>query len=247
MTCDDVRARLTAYLDGDSDPDRGTVIRGHLRTCDACRKVAEQEALLRDELRALPTLDPPSGMWSNIAAQLAAAEVAESKRPAWKRFFTKWTPMFPRFAVGGVLAVATVGIVWWRLREPEQPKVAELPTKVVNVPLQKLSPSVQDTSPCNLDAPPGTDVTADLRGEPARVTACYAQTASELTTLASDMRDTWSDAQRGEFDAQVAELRKAVDAAEEGRPRQRAYRALNRYLQQAVTSDRVALASGGVQ
>jgi len=205
--------------------------------------------VLRDELRALPTLDPPSGMWAQIQTQLAAAEVAESKRPAWKRLVAKWTPMFPRFAVGGVLAVATVGIVWWRLREPEQPKVADLPTKVVNVPSPTLSPSVQQTttSPCNLDAPAGTDVTKDLADAPARMTACHAQTASELTALASDMRGTWSDEQRGEFDAQVKALRAAVDSAEEGPPRQRAYRALNRYLQHTVTNDRVALASGGVQ
>ncbi|MBA3501319.1 MAG: anti-sigma factor [Myxococcota bacterium] len=241
MTCDDVRPRLTAYLDGDLDPDRGTVVRGHLRSCDACRKVAEHEAVLRDGLRDLPTVDAPSGMWANIQAQLAAAEVAESKRPAWKRALARWTPMVPRFAMGGVLAAAAVGILWWRTHEsaPE--------TKLVDAP----SPTIKSSAPpiavapptpgCNLEAPNDTDVTADLASEAARVTGCYAQTASELLALAKEAR--WTEAQRASFDAQVADLQKAVDTAEPGRPQQRAYRALNRYVQNTLTRDTVAFAS----
>src|SRR5687767_1671656 len=114
MKCDDVRPRLTGYLDGDLDADRGTVIRGHLRTCEACRNVAERESTLRDGLRSLPTLDPPPTMWSNIQSQLAAAEVEESQRPAWKRMLSRWTPMLPRFAAGGTLAAVAVAILWWR-------------------------------------------------------------------------------------------------------------------------------------
>ena len=46
-------------------------MRGHLRTCDECRRVAGDEAALRDGLRALPTVDPPNRMWSGIQARLA--------------------------------------------------------------------------------------------------------------------------------------------------------------------------------
>lgn len=241
MKCDDVRPQLTAYLDGDQDPDRGTVIRGHLRTCDTCRKVAEQESVLRDGLRELPTVDAPSGMWANIQAQLAAAEVAESQRPAWKRALARWAPTLPRFAIGGVLAAAAAGFLWWRTYESPEPA----PTKVVDVPSQKIEASapiaVAPTPGCNLDAPANVDVTDDLAGEAARVTACYAQTASELLALANDMQ--WSSEQRASFDAEVAALQNTIDAAEPGRARQRAYRALNRYLQSTLTRDTVAFAS----
>jgi hypothetical protein len=242
MTCDDVRPQLTAYLDGDQHPDRGTLIRGHLRSCDACRKVAEQEAVLRDGLRDLPTVDAPSGMWANIQSQLAAAEVAESKRPAWKRALARWAPMVPRFAMGGVLAAAAVGILWWRTHEsaPE--------TRVINTP----SPSIKSAAPqiavaplpgCNLEGPADADVTADLAAEAGRVSACYAQTASELLALAKETNARWNQEQRASFDAQVADLQRAVDTAEPGRAQQRAYRALNRYLQNTLTRDTVALAS----
>lgn len=242
MTCDDVRPRLTAYLDGDLDPDRGTVVRGHLRSCDACRVVAEQEAALRDGLRALPTLDPPSGMWSNIQAQLAAAEVAESKRPAWKRALARWTPVLPRFALAGVLAAAAAGVVWWRTHDSDEPAPAK-ENKIVDVRSPEILPSVgPKVVGCNLDGPADADVTADLAAEAARVTACYAQTSTEWMALANDARPTWSDAQRASFDAELTVLQRAVDEAEEGRPRQRAYRSLNRFLQNTLTRDTVALA-----
>lgn len=251
MTCDDVRERLTAYLDGDLDPDRGTVVRGHLRTCDACRRVAEQESALRDGLRSLPTLDPPSAMWAAIQSQLAAAEVAESKRPAWKRALSRWTPMLPRFAMGGAVAAAAIGILWWRTHVSE---ATESKTKIVDVPSQKIHASPPEAiahapapTDCNLESPAGTDVTADLAAEPARVSGCYGQLATELLAQAAEARGTWTDDQRASFDAQIAALKQAVDAtpADDGRARQRALRALNRYLQNVLTRDQVALAGGG--
>lgn len=238
MTCEHVREQLTAYLDGDLDPDRGTVVRGHLRTCDACRKVSEQEAVLRDGLRALPTVDPPTHLWANIQAELATAEIAESKRPAWKRALARWTPALPRFAMAGALTAAAIAILWWRTH-PDEPARQH---KVTDVQSPVIHPAVQVTA-CNLDSPPNTDVTADLAAEAARVTSCYAQTANELLVLANEARAGWNDEQRATFDAKIVELRKAVDDAGEDRPRQRAYRAMNRYLQNVLTRDEVALAS----
>lgn len=241
MTCDDVRPRLTAYLDGDLDPDRGTVVRGHLRTCEACRRVATEEAALRDGLRALPTLDPPPALWANIQAQLAEAEVAEARRPGWKRALARWTPMLPRFAMGGALAMAALGVLWWRSQQQPEPSA-----RVVDAPSPKLAAAAPSPLPapatCDLDSPAGTDVTADLAAEAARVTRCYAQTTHELLARVTEARGAWSAEQRAELDAHVTELRAAIDAAEEGRPRQRAYRALNRYLRNALIRDQVALA-----
>jgi anti-sigma factor RsiW len=75
-SCEQTRRRLTAYLDGDLDADGGTLVRVHLRGCAACRQVASDEAALRDELRALPSVDPPASLWAGVQAQLAAAEEA---------------------------------------------------------------------------------------------------------------------------------------------------------------------------
>src|SRR5262245_8778937 len=115
MTCDRIREQLTAYLDGDLDADRGTVVRGHLRSCDDCRGVAEVEATLRDGRRALPPLDPPASLWAGVQARLAEAEVAEASRPAWRRALARWAPRMPRVATGGLVAAAAASVLWWRV------------------------------------------------------------------------------------------------------------------------------------
>jgi anti-sigma factor RsiW len=66
MKCSDARSQLTAYLDGELEGDRGSAVRGHLRGCGACRSAAAEEAALRDELRALPPLDPPASLWAGV-------------------------------------------------------------------------------------------------------------------------------------------------------------------------------------
>src|SRR5438067_6919520 len=79
MTCNDMRAKLTAYLDGELEDDRGSAVRGHLRGCQACRDAARDEAALRDGLRALPPVDPPASLWAGVQARLARAEVADAE------------------------------------------------------------------------------------------------------------------------------------------------------------------------
>jgi hypothetical protein len=85
-------------------------------------------------------------------------------------------------------------------------------------------------------------VSSELAAAPARETGDYAAAAAELLALAHDARDHWSDDRKQRFDARIVELRRQVDGAAEGRPRQHAYRALIRYLQGAAIRDDVALA-----
>ena len=130
MSCENVRPQLTAYLDGELEGDRGTAVRGHLRTCEGCRQMATDEAALRDGLRALPPLDPPASLWAGVQAQLAAEEVAESKRPSWRRALSRWAPFAPRVGmVMGALAAATILLVWRSHRHQE---IASTPETVAH-------------------------------------------------------------------------------------------------------------------
>ncbi len=236
MTCDDVRPRLSGYLDGDLDADRGAV----LRTCEACRAVATDEAALRDGLRQLPTVDPPASMWAGIQARLAEEEVAHSQTPAWRRALARWAPSAPRFAAGGLLAAAAVAILVWRAQGgSDAPAITPEPA-----PVAETQPKVIGPTQVVVGADSSSDVTADLAGEAARVTATYADAAEELLALAGEARGQWTTEQKDAFDAQVVELRASVASAAEGRPRQRAWRQLIRYLQGAVVRDDIALAGG---
>jgi hypothetical protein len=253
-----VRSRLTAYLEGDLDADAGTLVRGHLRGCAACRRVASDEAALRDGLRALPTLDPPPSLWAGVQARLAAEEQAEAARPRWRRALARLAPAMPRFAAGGLAAAAAVTVVWWRTQRAEEaePVAAAPNVAVIEQPRQVIKPdrdapapvaAKPSTNAARCRAPEAGDVTADLALDAGRMDACYAAAAEELLAQAEAARAGWSAEQRTAFDARIAELRAAAAAAGEGRPRQRAQRSLIRYLQNALVRDEiVALASGGM-
>ena len=234
MNCDDARTKLTAYLEGELEGDRGTAVRGHLRGCDACRKVAADEAALRDGLRALPPIDPPASLWAGVQAQLASEEVAESKRPAWRRWLAHWAVPRQLGFAGAALAALVVLLVMKSHREDPAPAVSP-PVAIAPV---EIKPSVQVQPPPVIDS---GDVTADLAAQPARETATYAQSAADLLKAAQEIRASWPDDKKHEFDAHVAKLQTAVDGAAEGRARQAAYRALIRYLQGAAIRDEVAL------
>lgn len=240
MKCESVRQQLTAYLDGELEGDRGSAVRGHLRGCDACRDVATNESALRDGLRALPPVDPPASLWAGVQARLAAAEVADSEKPAWKRALARWAPKAPQFAFGSVvIATAVIFLVVRAQREDEAPKTAE----TINVAPVVIKPDHKE--PPRAPEPPN-DVTAQVAAEPAQLTEGYAQAVKELREMATEERGKWSDAKQADLDTQLAAFDKALGSAKTERARQKTYRAQIRFLQRALIVDEVALASGGM-
>jgi hypothetical protein len=231
VTCEDTRPQLTAYLDGELEGDRGSAVRGHLRECEACRQVAGDEAALRDGLRSLPPVDPPATLWSGVQARLAAAEVADSKKPAWRRAVARWL-MPQQLAFAGVAFAALAVLVVWKSRRDEPAAPPPPPVAVQQVLIQ----------PSAAPAPVADsgDVTAELAAAPARETDGYADSAAALKKLAIEARSGWSDERKHGFDAHMATLETAIDHADQGRARQAAYRALIRYLQRVVVRDEVA-------
>jgi hypothetical protein len=236
MTCDQVRRELTAYLDGELAADRGSAVRGHLRGCAACRAIASDEATLRDGLRSLPPVDPPPSLWGGVLRQLAAAEVADAERPAWRRAVARWMPYASRTGLAGAALAAAAGLLIWRAhRHDDLAAVASAP-----------SPTVEHAPPAPPPRPPALAQPGELVGdvelaaEPARKTAAYAQATRELLAAAEDARGRWTDDRKRTFDAKVAQLRARIDRASEGRPRQAAYRELDRYLQNAAIRDEIS-------
>lgn len=239
MSCDRIAAQLTAYLDGELDGQDGSVVRGHLRECAACRQAAADEAALRDGLRSLPPVDPPPSLWAGVQAQLAAAEVADAKRPAWRRALARWAPTAPRFAAGALVAAAAIAVLWWRTHRTAEDAAAPDTQIATPGPAPAPPPAPEPIAP-----PSDGDITAELAAEPARQTETYGNTAEELLALATEARQAWSADQQTAFDAKVSELRGLIDRAPEGRGKQKAWRELIRYLQGAVVRDEIALAGG---
>jgi hypothetical protein len=241
VSCDKIRPQLTAYLDGELEGDRGSVVRGHLRGCEACRALANDEAALRDGLRTLPTVDPPSSLWAGVQARLAAAEVADAQTPGWRLALGRWMPQLwsSRLAVAGVLAAAAITVVWWRTHRVDttdqvvetRPTSPDSKTGIGPTP-----PPPPVTSPTDKD-----DVTASLAGDEARKTRDYDDSVKELLALADEARPRWSEDRKATFAANVAKFQARVTAAAEGRPRQRVLGELSRYLQGVLNRDRFAM------
>src|SRR5690242_15702367 len=215
-TCKTIQPRLTAYLDGELADDHGSVVRGHLRECSACRELARDEASLRDSLRTLAPIDPPASLWAGVQAQLAAAEVADAHAPRWRRLFARWTPSLPslpRLASGGLVAAAAVALIYWRTHRLEERQVDQVADQRA---IERSAPaeSVKRLEPRReVSVAAAEDVTADLAAEPARATATYGQAIEELMKLANEARAGWTDEHAGAFDARVATLHSAIDRA----------------------------------
>ncbi|HEY4177613.1 MAG TPA: zf-HC2 domain-containing protein [Kofleriaceae bacterium] len=239
MNCTDARAKLTAYLDGELADERGSAVRGHLRECADCRRVSEDEAVLRDGLRRMPTMDPPASLWANVQRELAKAEVEDAHRPAWRRFVSSLIPQWRArdWALGvTALAAVTTFVVFRASRHSAD--VTNTPVIATTAPIA--------SEPVTPVAMSNSDVTNDLKHEQSDRSASYAQTADELMHVATDARATWAPAQQQEFDHNVADLRAAITKAGEGRPQQAAYRSLIRYLQRSAIRDDVAFAGAAL-
>ena len=230
MSCDKIRQHLTTYLDGEVDTDLGSVIRGHLRGCDACRGLANDEATLRDGLRALPTVDPPSSLWSGVQARLAQEEVADAKRPAWRRAVSRWMPALTpmRFAAGGFVMAAAIALVWWKAQPADEP-----------APIAQIEPAM----PGRIGVGPTTqapttaadDVTKDIAKDAGRKLAQWQAGAEDLIETAKTK--TWSVEVRATFDAKVARIRAAVAAASDGHAREKIWREATRELSISLSRD----------
>jgi hypothetical protein len=256
--CESVQDRLTAYLDGELEGDHGTVVRGHLRTCATCRDLAEREAVLRDGLRDLPTVDPPSTLWAGVQARLGAEEVAEAERPAWRRFLSRlapsrWIPSPTTAMAGALLVAAAITLVIWRSqRDATDHPVAKLEWDVVpqhDKPPAPVTPK-QDAPQtialgCQMPAPPPSgDVTDDLALDASRLSASYCQAAEEVLRDSSELRAKWQPDEAKAFEKRIGELLAQAHRADDGQPRQRAMRLLLNYIRKTVANTNIALASG---
>lgn len=254
-TCDKTQPRLTAYLDGELADDHGSIVRGHLRECAACRQVARDEAALRDGLRLLPPVDPPASLWGGIQAQLAAAEVADARKPRWQRVTERWTrwartarftPTMPQLAAASVFAAAAIAVLTLHARHADEPAPPIAGSPPPHEQVVRRIPSPVPDRP--LEATPSADdVTADLLAEPAQTTMSWDRVVAEMMTRVQPVRAQWSDASRAAFDARVAGLRDEIAHAARPLAAQHIQGTLIRYVQQAISNDGVLLASGGPQ
>lgn len=238
MKCRDALRLSTAYLDGELDSNRSSAVRGHLRTCSACREAVEDEAMLRDSAAELPVLDPPPELWAGIEKRLAEEEIADANR---SRMWIWWQAARPHIPIAAAAVGAAVLLSLWLIRrdmpgdaDTSSPDVAQ----VDHVEQQAVFASAQSES--HLERAMRQINKADDH---------YLATIAELRDLAEKERPSWTDAERSRFDKRVAEFdrvtlehRKRLAYDESGEPATRddlfaLYRAEIAFLQRAAVGE----------
>jgi len=114
-TCRDVRADLSAYLDGDLDAGLISEIRAHLEICAGCRSELDLLHLTVGALRGLPDLPPPAAILAGVRARLRP-------EPWYRRLLggRPWSLGVPIGAFATVLVV--IGIALFQARYPDATK-----------------------------------------------------------------------------------------------------------------------------
>jgi hypothetical protein len=205
VRCKDVQGLCTLYVDGELDEVRASALRGHLRGCAACRKVVEEEALVRDAGADLGPIDPPPELWQGIQQRLADAEVADAER---SRAWLLWRRLRPHALTAAVAtAAAAVLIVWLVRRDGSEATSTESPPVAIETP-----PLPPEGGGPGRGVPQRTfeELRAD---ELAAADATYDQVIVDLRKIVAEERAAWSPAAARKFDARMAALEAEAGAA----------------------------------
>jgi anti-sigma factor RsiW len=72
--------RLSAFLDDELDEDEALAVTRHLAVCDRCLDELNGIRMLRGTLRALPPIEPPPGLYGDVASKLHPLSGARGRR-----------------------------------------------------------------------------------------------------------------------------------------------------------------------
>ena len=109
MNCEQIRAMLVAYLDGEVTPSERTLIQAHLSNCPVCQQELTLLFTARSRVRSMlqrraSHAVPSQDAWNRLEARLTEAEQRTSKFEAW---FSRKAPngnraSYPHKKIGGV-------------------------------------------------------------------------------------------------------------------------------------------------
>jgi anti-sigma factor RsiW len=125
MNCSHYRESLHELLDGTIGPLRGAELERHLDTCADCRALLEDLRVIHDTAAALEPLEPPDGVWLQIAGRLRQ-EGRVAAPPVVEGSVARRHMALLALAAALVLAVgASVVLLWPQFRAPERAGLSE--------------------------------------------------------------------------------------------------------------------------
>jgi anti-sigma factor (TIGR02949 family) len=152
MSCDQIRAQLDAFVEGEvTRPDR-VAVTTHLATCESCRQQADAAEQMAGLLYQLPRQPAPDGLPDRI---LAAVEAQRRPAPAW-------SPRTVMIAAGSLVAgLIAVWLAFETVVAAQEGGVIDFLTLLTSRP-QTLLAYPQDALYALLEAIPVTELVLTL-------------------------------------------------------------------------------------
>lgn len=111
MTCDEVRERLSGWIDGEVSPDVTSAVEAHLETCSTCRARASSMRALKHAIARLPSREAPP---SAVRARLNALRFKTPRRVRLTGALT----------VAAVVALALAASLYIKARDGRMPPLS---------------------------------------------------------------------------------------------------------------------------
>jgi hypothetical protein len=135
MKHEEVRHKLSEFIDGAVTPGEKSAIEQHLKTCAECSDALRELRKAIEHIHAIEEVDSPAWMTQKIMAKVRTE--AENKKGIWQRVFAPFLTKFPVQAVA-VLFLAVTAYYIYSSINPAQ-KYTEEP---VGMPAKKEAPAV---------------------------------------------------------------------------------------------------------
>lgn len=116
MNCDDIRNRLSDYIDGEASAEEREAVREHVEGCSACRRELYELAKTVTHLRSLSEVEPPPFFTQKVMRRVS--EEAESKRGLLRTLFLPLHVKLPVEALAAAL-VAIAAVYIFNATKPE--------------------------------------------------------------------------------------------------------------------------------
>ncbi|MBI2363574.1 MAG: zf-HC2 domain-containing protein [Deltaproteobacteria bacterium] len=144
MKCEDAQELITALVDKQVSDQERSSIESHLKDCQRCRFIYEQEQALKREIGAAGArLHAPAGLRSKILSDRRIFPGPERSSGSWtERILPAWS--FPRPALALALAVVLILPMLYFMRTPSEPislAAVEIQRKIIGgeISVRKMS------------------------------------------------------------------------------------------------------------
>ncbi len=194
MQCKEAQNRSSAYLDGELGDEQSSAVRGHLRQCQTCESLFEEESAFIELASSLDPLEPPDRVWEQISKRIAEEEIADSERPSWRRWLADRRLLLGGFGVAAC-AAAAVALVVSADATSSKPLV---------------SGTGEDAGALHASAVPAETVVQERTQALSAADRNYQETIAELREMLEEDRASWSAEVAMAVDTKLAQFRQAA-------------------------------------